>query len=255
MEKTKFDENCIELLNEAPKRHSRHCFRSALNHLERAERLLTIDPEMSVFRGVTAEEEAASGLMMCLKELGYQNADKLKPRDHVQKSAVVPFFSILGSFFHETFLEDMKLIIQIGEIDGERRLKIGIPMENYGIDKLAYPIPPLNFAVTSDEKRPSYKHQIASFIETSGTRDILSYIKKQANIRNTVLYARNEGYPSLEHLKPDFLITRQRRVLAMMRAYLFIFPYRELQPFVQDALDAYLAMLGVLKDHGLNDDV
>lgn len=90
-----FDCKCIELLEALPNRHSKHCFRSAINHLERAEKLLLIDSSMAVFRCFTAEEEAASGLMYCLKDRGYSNAEKLKQQDHVQKNAVIQFFNIL----------------------------------------------------------------------------------------------------------------------------------------------------------------
>lgn len=251
-----FDDRCITLLKDSPKRHSRHCFRSALNHLACAEKLLTIDPEMCAFRGITAEEEAASGLMHCLKECGYENAEKLRPRDHGQKSSATPFLSVLGTFFHQTFAANgLQVRFHIKDQEGERRLTIGIPMVVGGVETYAYPVPPLNFSVTSDAQRVSYKQQIAGLIEKTGARDILSYVKTQANQRNTVLYAGPDGYPKLLGLKPDFLSLRQVRVLAMMRAYLFFYPYREHQPFVQDALDAFLAMLGALENHGLHEEI
>jgi hypothetical protein len=224
--------------------------------LECAEKLVDIDPEMCVFRGVTAEEEAAAGLMHCLKERNYQNADKLKPKDHVQKSAVAPFMVILGSFFQEVFgIKDQKIVFHIQEQDGERRLTIGIPMQVNGIERHAYPMPPLNFSITSEKQRLSYRRQIASYVETHGAQDIVKHIREQANLRNTVLYAGPDGYPTLNQLQPEYLATRQTRVLAMMRAYLFIFPYQELQPFVQDALDAFLAMLGAIENHGLHNEL
>lgn len=256
MHRTGFDNNCIELLSAAPKRHSRHCLRSALNHLECADKLMSVDLEMCAFRGLTAEEEAASGLMHCLKEHGYENAEKLRPRDHLQKNAVVPFMSILGSLFQETFGEKgLKPIFHIQEQNGERRLTIGIPMSVNGVDTHAYPIPPLNFSVTSEAQRLSYKKEIARFVEARGAKDIISHIKEQANLRNTILYAGPSGYPRLEALEPQFLELRQTRVLAMLRAYLVIFPYRDLQPFVQDGLDAFLAMLGALENNGLHSEV
>ena len=41
----------------------------------------------------------------------------------------------------------------------------------------------------------------------------------------------------------------------MLRAYLLIEPYEEPQPFVQDSLGAFLAMLGTLKLDNLHEDV
>jgi len=95
---TSFDQSCFELLEALPRTQSRASMRSAINHLRRAEVLFPIDRPMAAFRCYTAEEEAASGLMHCLKERRYANAERLNPRNHIQKNAVIPFFSILRSF-------------------------------------------------------------------------------------------------------------------------------------------------------------
>jgi hypothetical protein len=118
-----------------------------------------------------------------------------------------------------------------------------------------YPVPPLNLMVTSDERRISYKRQIAAFVETQGARDISTHIREQANLRNQILYAGPNGYPNISSLKPEFFTIRQRRIFALLKAYLFIYPYKERQPFVQDALDAFLAMLGIIDTHDLHDEV
>src|SRR3972149_10464663 len=98
-----FETNCIELLADVPKKQSRHCYRSALRHLEKAEGLSEIDPAMAIFRGITAEEEAASGLMHCLRELDYVGGNRLNPRNHIHKHALIPFIRILGLFFGQIF--------------------------------------------------------------------------------------------------------------------------------------------------------
>lgn len=256
MEISAFDQNCISLLDESPRSQSRHCFRSAVNHLSKSKKLISIDAEMAAFRCITAEEEAASGLMNVLKERKYENAEKLRQRDHVHKNAVIPFFGILGSFFHETLgTQGVIPKFHIKEESGKRLLMIGIPMIVEGEEVLAYPVPPLNLIVTSDERRISYKRQIAAFVEAQGARDISTHIRKEANLRNQILYASPEGYPSISKLKTEFFINRQERIFALLKAYLFIYPYKERQPFVQDALDAFLAMLGILDGHGLHDEV
>ena len=43
--------------------------------------------------------------------------------------------------------------------------------------------------------------------------------------------------------------------MALVRAYLLVQPYQEQLSFVQDALDAFLAMLGELKENDLHEDV
>ena len=256
MELTGFDKNCIQLVDDAPSRRSRHCFRSALKHVELAEVLVTIDPAMAIFRGITAEEEAASGLMFCLQELGYANAEKLNPRNHVHKSAMIPFFRVLGSFFQETIgTNGLKPIFHIQTEGRERRLTVAIPLQINGAALNAYPIPPLNFSVKSEGRSPSYRRQIEQHAQSAGFSNMTSYVKREANLRNQLLYASSEGYPAVSEVNPSFLAVRQAHVMALLRAYLFIFPYPERQPFVQDALDAFLVMLGRLEAHDLHAEV
>ena len=256
MELSPFDKNCIALLDAAPKRHSRHCFRSAFNHLEYTEKLLQVDPAMAIFRGITAEEEAASGIMQCLIERKYLNAQKLDPRNHVHKNAVIPFLRIL-SLFHGNFhkLNNIQLRFHIKDEEGKRRLTIAIPMVVNSEEILMYPIPPLNFALSIEAKPPSYEKQIATYLKANGVKEILKYLRAEANIRNKILYAGPSGYPKVIEISPTFLSTKIANVLILLRAYLFIFPYKESQPFVQHALDAYLSMLGTLKKRDLHVEV
>lgn len=256
MELTGFDRNCVALVDDAPNQRSRHCFRSALKHLELAEALVAVDPAMAIFRGITAEEEAASGLMFCLQELGYQNSKKLNPRNHVHKSAMIPFFRVLGSFFEETIgANGLKPALHIKIDNGTRRLTVAIPMQVNGSAINAYPIPPLNFSVKSEGRSPSYRRQIERHAQSEGFTNMTSYVKREANLRNELLYASPAGYPTVNEVNPKFLAIKQSHVLALMRAYLFVFPYPDHQLFVQDALDAFLVMLGRLDDHNLHAEV
>ena len=184
---TTFQGNCIELLSTLPKRHSLHCFRSALRHLELAKNLLAVDPAMAIFRGVTAEEEAASGLMHCLRELHYAEADRLNPRNHVHKHALFPFMRIVGLFFGQIFENKLKEYhLHIKEEEGHRRLMLAFPISIGGESQWAYPLPPLNFGVKvgTPETPPSYKSQISAFVSAKGAKNIRTYLKKEANLRN-----------------------------------------------------------------------
>ena len=53
------------------------CIKSAMYHVEKAEILSTVDPEMSIFRLITAEEEAATSILLMLKEHGYHQSKTL----------------------------------------------------------------------------------------------------------------------------------------------------------------------------------
>ena len=211
---------------------------------------------MAAFRGLTAEEEAASGFMHCLKERGYKNADRLKPKDHVHKNAVAPFLDVLGLFFAETIAAHVKKPALMFQGEGiERRLMLGLLMSVNGDDQWVHPVPPLNFTVSSEAKRLRYRKQIDALVSHRGAKSISAYIRAQANLRNQLLYAGPSGYPGLVDVSPDFFKTRQVRVMALVRGYLLVQPYQEQLSFVQDALDAFLAMLGVLTEHGLHEDV
>ena len=48
----------------------------AFEHLDKAERIAELDPEMAVFRAITAEEEAATAVFFSLKQRGYDRAKK-----------------------------------------------------------------------------------------------------------------------------------------------------------------------------------
>ena len=118
-----FDKKCLELLEARPNRQSKHCFRNAINQLERAEILFPIDNPMAVFRCITAEEEAATGLMYCLKDKEYKNAKKLKPRDHIHKHAVIQFFSILCQFAEDHFKEfGLEMFLTLNEEESKKNI-------------------------------------------------------------------------------------------------------------------------------------
>jgi hypothetical protein len=69
-------EKCIEMLAGRP----RHCGRSAFRHLRKAWMLYPIDREMALFRAITAEEEAATALILAMKQRRYPGAELLDYR-------------------------------------------------------------------------------------------------------------------------------------------------------------------------------
>lgn len=241
-----FQEKCIGLMNSAPRTHATHCFRSALFHLDQAEQLCKIDPAMAIFRAITAEEEAASGLLRCLAEMDYPNAKYLNPHNHSHKHAVFPFLLILRLFFAQTVSNHFtNYNLHIKEEDGEKRLMLALNIDINGEPQLAYPIPPLNFDVKylNSDEMPDYSHQINQFIEAKEHSSIKTFLKKEANLRNKILYAGPDGYPKISNLDTDFLLERRGRIIVMINVYLLIFPYTEHQPFVTQALDAFIKML------------
>jgi hypothetical protein len=255
MELQDLDKYCLELLELIPSKQSRHCFRSAINHLERAETLFPIDSSMAVFRCYTAEEEAASGLIYCLKDKGYKNAEKLNPRNHVQKNAVIQFFSILCQFVEDSFREfEIDTFLSVVQSNEERKLVFGANMDLGNGTTKFIPEPPLNFKLIHEEKRFSYKEQINGLVESKAVKEIGEHLKNVANQRNLLLYASQQGYPADIEIEDKFFPAYQNRVLTLLRTYLMIEPYRGDQFFVQDALDAFLAMLEKQNFDDLHDE-
>jgi hypothetical protein len=245
-----FQKKCIALMNAAPRTHASHCFRSALYHLERAELLREVDPAMAIFRAITAEEEAASGVMRCLVEMKYPGVDALNPHDHAHKHAVFPFMQVLQLFFAQTFSNHFtKYNLHIKEEDGATRLTLALNVTINGEAQLAYPIPPLNFGLENPDTgdAPDYSFQINQLVAAKGKATVKAFLKNEANLRNEILYATPNGYPTIPSLDVGFLIERRNRVLAMINLYLLVFPYQEHQPFVTQALASFIKLLQQLK--------
>lgn len=206
---------------------------------------------MAVFRAITAEEEAASGVMRCLSELDYPRSNELNPRNHLHKHAIFPFMEILGLFFGQTVGKHFPNInLHIKEDDGETRLTLALRVTALGVDSLAYPIPPLNFGVSvlGRTEAVDYAHQITEFTKAKGIPSVKTFLKNEANLRNKILYAAPDGYPVVQELKESFVNERRRRVLSMLNLYLLIFPYKEHQPYVAQALVAFVDLLKGLKN-------
>jgi hypothetical protein len=249
-----FDIHCIEMLEALPKWHSRHYFRSAINHLKLGEKLYPIDSSMGVFRYITAEEEAASGLIKCLIEKGYDNAKKLNPQSHLHKHAIIPYFRAICQFIEDNFRQfDITNDLEIFDDNGAKKIRLITQMLSNGQPTIFIPEPPLSFSFYHQDKRFSYKPQLDKLASSKGLKDILAHIKESANLRNKLLYASPEGYPGECKVEPEFFSAYQSRVFAMLRTYLMIVPYNDKLPFVQDSLDAILTMLGTIMLDNIHD--
>jgi hypothetical protein len=242
---SEFDRACIELLDATPRKWSTNSFRSALNHLDLARKLFDIDHAMCAFRSLTAEEEAAAGLIRCLQDLGYEGAEKLMHKDHRHKAAVVATFELVHRYLSSKLaplVPNFQLRIDKAEVIP--RLTLAIPLQVNGMPKLAAPIPPLNFFVREgvDQTPPTFGAQIGEYCKTRGVPRISAALKLDANLRNKILYASPTGVPHIE-LKPEFYVQRRDRVLNILRAFLMIEPYSERQPFVQIVVNGLLAAM------------
>lgn len=248
---TEDDRKVINLLDAEPPSQARHCFRSAINHLRRAQVIQDIDPAMAIFRGITAEEEAASGLMHAFIQRNYPNANLLKPKVHLQKHAITPYLRFLLHHLAEIKLNGVRTFrLAIQKIDGLNRLTIVLLLEGEGEEMAATPLPPLNFSVREGDGGgfPDISRNIRELLGPVGYTNVQSFLKNEANLRNRILYAGPDGYPSIQALQPEFILDRQRRVLNILKVALLILPYDEIQPFASEALASFLRLLNRLSE-------
>ena len=244
---TDFDNHIFECIVNNAKGHSRHCARNSAHHIERALRLKEIDPEMAVFRAITAEEEAATAIFLVLKEQGYHNSNKIKFRDHTYKQALEPFLRAISKFVEAWSNEpgfpfgSKYSLFLIGQ-GSERRLSLSFHFQGQTITC----VPPLGFSIKLNDRMYFFEQELLKIASGDSRQDILKYIKRMANRRNQVLYAQARGIPNVTGID-GFLERRRAVVVSFLRMYALIYPYTKKALFVQQALVCFLVMRGQIE--------
>ena len=221
--------------------------RSAIDHLRRAEPLFASDVEMAVFRCITAVEEAASSLMLLMKEQGYSRADELKRTHHLFKNAMLPFLRILHrravrvASDHKFHIE---LIVHAGL---QQPLGIAVVSEHADGSSSMVPInPPLALLLSEDGLGIDKALDIDEFIKREGASSVSAYLKQEANFRNMLLYASPAGIPRISIDHDKYFPAKQQAVRTMLCAYLLMEPFGQ-QPTVTHALKSYLDLIALVK--------
>jgi hypothetical protein len=224
----------------------KHCCRSAISHIKRAWVLREIDKEMSVFRAITGEEESVSAIFHSLRRVGYVGAAKLNPKKHVHKAALHPFLKAVERNFAQAKVDRFRPTLEF-DLDRKSpkfRLRVSAP-EEFGLNLQIYPELPLDFTSHQNDKLYNFVKEILEVTKQDTMDTVIAYVRSIANRRNQVLYASQQGVPQVQELPEKFLITRRDRIFGNLTLFLLIDPYPT-QSFVQQALDAFLAMLGLL---------
>lgn len=206
-------------------------------------------PELAIFSAITAEEESATALFHSLKRRQYANANFLKSRNHVNKTALHPFLLAVGKLLrgiqesrNPAFVFDTELSPK-----GEELLRLRLTVIGPDGQPLwAHPLPPLEFSISVNGVAHDFGPELQELATEKTARSALEYIKALANRRNQVLYAAETGIPHVEDDPSQFLAYRKSVVFSHLMAYLLIDPHPQKQLFVQQALNAFVAMLGLL---------
>ncbi|MCW5201564.1 hypothetical protein VU10_00690 [Desulfobulbus sp. US1] len=254
MEYGKSEQSTIEAI-QGCKCETKHCLNNALYHIEKAWKIKDIDLEMAVFRGITAEEEAASAIFHCLKKHRYQNAKKIQFKKHPTKLGLYPFLVHIYTCLYETYFAESgpfeKFRLGIIEISNRKAVELILKLKDQNFD--ARPRPPLHFTVstfnTEDpllRKPIMYDNDFKEKIQRDGRKKVWTYIVDIANRRNTVLYANSGGTPKVTGDVQKFLISQKDKVFLYSYIVLLIDPWEKAEgssSFVQQVLDSYLLLL------------
>ena len=240
-----FDRELANCINDNAKGYAKQCARSAIHHLELAYKIKDIDPEMAVFRSVTAEEEAATAIFIALKDKGYANAKKIKFKRHSYKQALEPFIRGIGNFSEKwanepgfPFGKKYQL-----RIEGEKKDK-KLSLSFHYQDKLVTAIPPLGFTISLNGKPYYFEKELFEMTSGKNKDDVVKHLDTIANLRNQILYAQTEGIPKITSNIENHLNKRRSVVFMLLKIYALIYPYKEKALFVQQALNAFLQMMG-----------
>jgi len=225
--------------------HVRNGFRSAYRHLKRSWSLRPLDAEMSLFRAITAEEEAATSLILALRQRGYDGAEKLNPRNHVHKAGVTPFLDAVNEMLADSKVPVPKLNLQTGE-----RPRIDLVFDlatllNEPEPRYAYVDEPFNYVVRreGDDIGYMFERELQDIASGRGSKSIAQFIKDEANLRNRLLYASHDGMPHVE-FAASVILRRRDRVHRLALITIGIMQTRQKQLFAAQCVRAYCSALG-----------
>jgi len=243
MQFNSFERRVIDHVTKTP-RPGRSSAKSALRHLERAYKLSDEMPEIAIFLGITAEEEAATAVFHSLKRRKYEGARELNYRSHVHKAALLPFVLAIGKRL-DTFPQLRQPIFLFDtkhSPDKQERLRLRFTIDGPDGPLWLYPLPPLELSARTNGEALNFAPELAEIAKEKNAESILRHVEDLANRRNLVLYAGAKGMPVIDSAA-KFLAYRRWVVFAHLVTYLLIDAYPEKQAFAQQALDALLTML------------
>lgn len=227
----------------------KHCGRSAFHHLRRAWALHGVDNEMSAFRAITAEEEAASALILSLQQKRYPGAGRLNFRDHLHKAALTPFFNAVAKVL--ALMDFAKPTLRLSPDADPPRVTFFVDMSRAGVRSpeplFAEPDEPLNFVIRMESKDGAsgvhmFEEQLREVAQGNSLDEIVAFLREEANRRNQLLYATDTGIPAATFTE-GFLLERLRRVAVLLTLTVAIQQTPTHQLFAVQYLKAFLRAL------------
>ena len=221
------------------------CGLNAFRGLRRSWLIAAIDPEISVFRAVTAEEEAATALIFALKHRQYPGSEKLHHRSHKHKAGIAIFLQMMKEFI--VGLNIRSIGAEITYVDGMPRIDVQLPLP----EGFAKPDEPLNLVGhkldESTLKILRFEDQLQSYADKRGAPDFRKACEEEANLRNLLLYATDVGLNVVSNVDYS-LVFRGRSTSLLLSLAICVLQTPMHQLFVVQAIEAFLGALNSLPD-------
>lgn len=220
---------------------------NALLGFDKARLLFDVDREMASFRAITAEEEAASALFRSLQLQGYPGSDRLSARDHRQKAAVGPFLQAVKVSIADRKEFNLQLTIDCSKPE----LIVKLPLSEVGVrfegsENMAIQlVEPLGVFSKKGDEHPAtfFDSGIKKVVEGSQYTALDRLISKEANQRNTLLYASDTTMPASKLTKAG-IDDRQGRAELALGLCIGILQTPNHQALAKQALQAFLRSVG-----------
>lgn len=176
----------------------------------------------------------------------YPNAVSLNDRDHKHKSAIWPLIAAVRDKMDEKKIASPTLTLRL---EGDPRIELSVDLGSQaGLDHPLWGTAdePFNFVMSSDRtgsfKPHDFSEELHSVATGKGSGNIEAYVKAEANNRNQLLYASDQGMPSV-HFEDAFLLGRRQRVVILVVLTIAIMQTATHQLFLVQCLNALLRAL------------
>lgn len=232
---------------------------NALEHLEMADKISGLDPNMAAFRAICAEEEAASSLIYSIQGAKYAGSESVRAKAHPHKQAIIFFIKAIAAHGAE-FLEkasntfDKMAIHPSATQEGRPALAMSLKLK--GSEMAMTPIPPL--FVYSEKKgggsgwEESIRNELHSLTGTSSMRKLKRRIEARANLRNQLLYASPGQTPKLTFNLDIFVQNQAGIVHAILTALALIDPWHSDDkgpvPLITEALQVFKKIMHEIEE-------
>lgn len=179
----------------------------------------------------------------------YPNATLLNARDHAHKNGLFPFIRGIEIMFAESGWPSPSLHLQ--HEGPTPRIDIHMRSEDFGLPSghQVTPDEPLNLtthrvdSASAERTVEDFGSHLQALAEGRGLSDILDVIRTEANLRNRILYAADNGIPAVQNVDQE-LLARRKRVLLLVGLTIIILQTKSHQLFAVQALQAYATIVG-----------